>query len=537
MPANSISGLPKLSQTALDLNDVIAVVSLGAAETRKITASDFLLGVVEDLPVNSIDGTKVDIDLSGAVLTTDNIGDKTITAEKLADEATWIVDPATPAAGEFVGQALLNTTTGYAYVWNGSAWVGFKAVNSINSIAVANDPRNIQLASSQTGDEVTLAATYGTTAIPRQFLAGPTASGGNISQRGIAPNDLPLATDTTVGAIAAGGGLTVDGNGSLSIDNAVAESTVRSVVTYDDHGLVTGGGPITPSDLPTATEDAQGAVVPGDYLTVNAGELTIDNTVIPSAGSYVKVTVNEVGLVTQGDTVLDPTDIPTLSYDQIQGGDIDTTYLPDESIGANHLKDYTTCFMQESQPSGDFLGQLWYTPSTAQLRVYARGSDGFQWLPVGFGALQANNLRWLGTYDAATDTIGVVTAIGVSEGISAGQPFPVPSDQLSGGYFLCQVPGNSMSQPNINGISHDAGDWALCVNDAEGWVHIDAAAAGGGGGGSTQYLNDLLDVEIGGASGPFSTAPAMTLSNKQIFKYDGGSGVWRNTDLLDGGSF
>ena len=58
--------------------------------------------------------------------------------------------------------------------------------------------------------------------------------------------------------------------------------------------------------------------------------------------------------------------------------------------------------------------------------------------PVGFGALQANNLRWLGTYDAAADKIIVVTAIGVSEGITAGQAFPAPTDQLSGGYFLCQ---------------------------------------------------------------------------------------------------
>ena len=196
--------------------------------------------------------------------------------------------------------------------------------------------------------------------------------------------------------------------------------------------------------------------------------------------------------------------------------------------------------MQEDNPgAGDFLGQFWYTPSTAQLRVYARGSGPENiWLPVGFGALQANNLRWLGTYDAANDKVVVVTAIGVSEGISAGQPFPAPTDQLSGGYFLCQTAGNSMTQPNLNGISHDAGDWALCINAAEGWVHIDAAAGGGGGGGGgARYLNDLLDVEIGGTAGPFSTAPAMTLSDKQIFKYDGGEGMWRNTDLLDGGTF
>ena len=93
-----------------------------------------------------------------------------------------------------------------------------------------------------------------------------------------------------------------------------------------------------------------------------------------------------------------------------------------------------------------------------------------------------------------------------------------------------------MAQPNLNGISHTAGDWALCLDEAQGWIHIDAAAGGGGGGGA-QYLDDLLDVNIGGAGGPFSTAPAMALSDKQILKYDGGVGLWRNTDRVDGGTF
>ena len=93
------------------------------------------------------------------------------------------------------------------------------------------------------------------------------------------------------------------------------------------------------------------------------------------------------------------------------------------------------------------------------------------------------------------------------------------------------------SQPNLNGIAHTAGDWALCIDAAQGWVHIDAnAGGGGGGGGSAQYLNDLLDVEIGGSASPFSTAPAVTLSADQLLRYDGGTGMWRNTDIIDGGS-
>ena len=106
---------------------------------------------------------------------------------------------------------------------------------------------------------------------------------------------------------------------------------------------------------------------------------------------------------------------------------------------------------------------------------------------------------------------------------------------LSGGYFICQVGGDAVSQPNLNGISHTPGDWALCLDAAQGWTLSMRPPDVGGGGGGAQYLNDLLDVNINGAGSPFSTAPRMTLSSQQILKYDGGSGQWRNTDITFSG--
>ena len=208
------------------------------------------------------------------------------------------------------------------------------------------------------------------------------------------------------------------------------------------------------------------------------------------------------------------------------------------AVQATNIYDYATVLLQEDHPGeGDYLGQLWYTPSTAQLRVYVRGSGPANiWRPVGFGSLQANNLRWGGTYDADSDTIVSLTAIGTSEGLTAGQSFPAPTDLLSGIYFICQVAGSSMAQPSLDSINHTAGDWAVCLDQSQGWVHIDANGGGGSSDGGAQYLNDLLDVEIGGAASPFSTAPRVALSADQILRYDGTSGLWRNTDIIDGGS-
>ena len=50
------------------------------------------------------------------------------------------------------------------------------------------------------------------------------------------------------------------------------------------------------------------------------------------------------------------------------------------------------------------------------------------------------------------------------------------------------------------GVTYDAGDWVLCINEAQGWVRIDTMTGGGGGGGGASTLNDLLDVTITGAT-------------------------------------
>ena len=509
--------------------DVVPVADISANETRKVTVPDLASAGIRMMPNNSIPGSKIE--------------NESITSAQLGKHSVH---------GGPNGEIALDTITAdnIAAEAIGSSELADGAVDTgaIQDEAVTGaklDPnsfdRGIDIKDDKVGitNDITPGTQAGITWNQQGLITG--------SSDPIPPADLPVATETTIGAVSVPttGGLAVTGTGAISIDNTVTAAT-NTKITYDSHGLVTAGAPLEATDLPLATETTPGAVIvpavdadgPTALDIAGDGSLTHAPSGV-NGGTFPKVTVDKYGHVIAG-LALEASDIPDLSFDQITSGEIGIGVLGECAVEAPNICDYATCLMQEDNPgAGDFLGQFWYTPSTAQLRVYARGSGPENiWLPVGFGALQANNLRWLGTYDAANDKVVVVTAIGVSEGISSGQPFPAPTDQLSGGYFLCQTAGNSMTQPNLNGISHDAGDWALCVNEAEGWIHIDAAAAGGGGGGGgARYLNDLLDVEIGGTAGPFSTAPAMTLSDKQIFKYDGGEGMWRNTDLLDGGTF
>ena len=68
-------------------------------------------------------------------------------------------------------------------------------------------------------------------------------------------------------------------------------------------------------------------------------------------------------------------------------------------------------------------------------------------------------------------------------------------------------------------------DWALCVDELQGWIKIDTAAGGGGGGGGAAYLNDLLDVEL------------QDTFDNELFKYDSTDGMWRNANSVDGGTY
>jgi hypothetical protein len=195
--------------------------------------------------------------------------------------------------------------------------------------------------------------------------------------------------------------------------------------------------------------------------------------------------------------------------------------------------------MQEDNPgaTGAFLGMLWYKPSIAQLYIYARGSGPENmWMPVGLGVLQQAQFRWGGTYNADTAQIEVVTGIGLAAGFAPNTAIPAATDAMAGVYFVCTTAGSNINVLALNGIDHTQGDWIGAIDAAQGWFHIDVTNNNGGGGGATK-LNDLLDVTIGGTSTPFGTAPAMALANQQILKYDNTIGQWRNTDIVNGGSF
>ena len=490
MPDLEISQLPELFGPGLQTTDAFPLADLSASETKKITAKNLIQAGVALIDDSSIPYAKVDVpDVT--------IPDGAVTTDKIADGAVTDI--------KIQGV-------------NGS-----KLVNGSVSSAKLGDvtDRGLDQADGKIGitNEVTASSSAGISWNAQGLVTGAVSP--------IPAPDLPIATPTVVGAVSvpADGGLSVSNTGEVSITYRTTADSVSNII-WNEFGNIVEAGPLRPEDLPIATTDSLGvAQFPGQSgIIVDAdGNVSLSQTGA-TPGVWTKFTVDAFGRITSCN-FLDPSDIPNINANKITAGQLPGGRIADRTITEEHLADYSTCLIQEGQPSDDYkLGQLWFTPSTNQLRVYGRGSGQQDlWLSVGFGALQQANLRWGGTVDASTSSITSVTSIGVSEGLEAGQPIPNATDELSGLYFVVETEGNAITLPNVNGDLCTPGDWVLCVDEAQGYLHIDVSAGGGGGG--AQRLNDLTDVSI--------TVPEAG----DILVYDPITGTWKNTLVVDGGSF
>jgi len=123
-----------------------------------------------------------------------------------------------------------------------------------------------------------------------------------------------------------------------------------------------------------------------------------------------------------------------------------------------------------------------------------------------------DNLRWGGLVDASTGLVTAVTRFGLTSGLTVSAPLPDAKDQIGGLYVVVEVGGSNIGQ--TPGVQYDEGDWCLCIDQANGWIRIDTLSSGGGGG--SQFLADLLDVNL--------TNPL----NNQVLTFNSTLSKWEN---------
>lgn len=204
--------------------------------------------------------------------------------------------------------------------------------------------------------------------------------------------------------------------------------------------------------------------------------------------------------------------IPNLDANKLTSGTLDPSRLSGKSVTRSALANNSISYIQETDPGivTDHIGCLWLQESTGQLRMW----NGNNWSDIGFGILTQENLRWGGIINASTNQLITITQIGVSAGLTVGNPLPAATDTLSGIYVVVGVPGSAVDV--TPGIAYDNGDFILCIDNAQGWTNIDTLSGGGGG---ATILSDLLDVA--------TTSP----TNGQVLQYDSALGEWVNSSL------
>jgi len=389
------------------------------------------------------------VQLGSLVVTTDKLAEKGVAAAKVADNSVVVVSSAAPAgAGSFIGQGAFSSATGVAYTYTGSAWVQHAGVQGI-TITESNTP----LSFSVSGTTSTVVDVSLDNQATGTVWAGPdSAAAGVPTFRRLVGTDLPGATAGVRGAVKPDASFTVDGNAQLSLN--------------------------------TATSTVMGGVkVAGPDLQVDAtGQLKHVASTL-AAGDYTKVTTDANGHVIGGQTQIGNADIANLDAGKLTQGILPAARIDNNSIAKEKLANYATTIIQETDPGpGSYIGQFWYRESDAQLRTWSANS----WIPVGFGRLSQENLRFCGTFNAATGQVTQVTTFGTTAGLTAGAAIPAATEQLTGVYLVATTPGT------YNTEVYDNGDWVLCIGTQ--WIRVDTLASAGGG--STINLGDLLNVTL-----------------------------------------
>ena len=492
--ANGAVDTAALQLKAVTTNQIAddAITELQVA-SKAITASKLANGAVDTVAV--VDGAITLAKLSASSVGTAALVDKSVTAVKVADHTLGALQiaPGAITTSELSGGAVDTVNIVNAAVTNSklaSDIDGLKlADDSITAakVAPASLDRGIDKVSGAIGHANSIAAGVrnGISYDAHGHVTGSTT---------LASADLPIATDLLVGAASfpSDSGLTVSGVGAVAHTNSVSPAT-HNGVTYDKHGHITATASLAPSDLPVATAATVGGVsVAGPALVVNAAGVLSHGGTTVTPGTYVKLTVNGSGHITAG-AALTAADLPTIDASMLNSGVLDIARLADRSVTQQKLSDYSFAYIQEAVPptgvNSHPIGMIWLQESTGQVSVW----NGNSWMKTGASTLFNRNLRYGGTYNAATGVITGVTQFGTAEGVQVGDSVLAADDKIAGLYFVASAGGSSSGL--AGGAVMDAGDWLLCHGTRDGWVRIDTLS-GAGGGSSASHLDDLLDVTL-----------------------------------------
>ena len=316
----------------------------------------------------------------------------------------------------------------------------------------------------------------------------------------LAGADVPVATSAVVGGVSipAAGGLALTGGGALSHSNSVAGgASTRSGITYDLQGHIVSTVAIVASDLPAATTAAKGAVIAGTGLAVDGngilstavattsdlGGVKIGSEFglngsnqlllavqanVAGGSAYPKVTVNSKGVVTAG-AALDAGDIPALDASKITSGSVDIARIAANTITGAKVANYAVTKIGDTQPTADHIGQFFFNPLSRDLFLW----DGNVFQPIG---ISVGEIVFAGTFDASagggTGHVASVTAEGTAIGLVEGSPLPAAAT-ANNRYYLVVSESGTITSGNAPQVALAPPDIVLSTGIE--WTEVDVS--------------------------------------------------------------
>ena len=439
--------------------DVLPVYSIAGSDTKKITVKNLVqqgAALVDDA---SIPVAKVN--LSGISGT--NLTNGTVTAAKF-DTSTI---PAT----------------------------GGVTVSSSNLQLVAPTSPIVRNAGTGSLEHAVSGATAGTYTKVTVDVRGHVTTGTTL-----AGADVPVATSSVVGGVSipANGGLALTGGGAVSHSNAVAGgASTRSGITYDLQGHITSTAALVAADLPVATTAVKGAVIAGTGLAVDgngilstavattsdlggikigsefglngSNQLLLATQANVAGGTaYPKVTVNSKGVVTAG-AALAASDIPSLDASKITTGSVDIARIAANTVTGAKLANYSVCKFGDTQPTADYTSQFFFNPLSRDLFLY----DGNVYQPIG---ISIGEIVFAGTFNASTGSgtglIASVTAEGTAIGLTVGQALPAAAAGNSR-YYLVVSNAGTITSGNAPQVALSPPD--IVLSNGTAWTEVDVS--------------------------------------------------------------
>jgi hypothetical protein len=312
--------------------------------------------------------------------------------------------------------------------------------------------------------------------------------------------DLPVATTSVIGGVSIppAGGLALTGGGALSHSNAVAGgASTRSGITYDLQGHIVSTVALVAADLPVATSAVKGAVIAGGGLAIDgngilstavattsdlggikigsefglngSNQLLLATQANVAGGTaYPKVTVNSKGVVTAG-AALTASDIPSLDASKITTGSVDIARIAANTITGAKVANYAVTKIGDTQPTADHIGQFFFNPLTRDLFLW----DGNVFQPIG---ISVGEIVFAGTFDASsgsgTGLIASVTAEGTAIGLTVGQPLPAAAAGNSR-YYLVVSEAGTITSGNAPQVALTPPD--IVLSNGTSWTEVDVS--------------------------------------------------------------